>query len=146
MKLTAKFMAMLLMLLSMSLSFTSCSDDNDQLDNKTLYDFSIVWDVVDRGDYTTANAQQVAANLTASGEYIFEGFTETDAIELFDDFCQQMRYQLSTGYTKITLLAKLTRIEGNKVVTTKTFYIDPNGTTIKAPARAEGAEAVVVVE
>lgn len=136
---------MLLMLVGMSISFTACSDD-DEPDNTTLYDFSIVWDVVDKGDYTTANAQQVAANLTSSCEYLFEGYTEAEAKEDFEDFCQQMRYELSTGYTKITLLAKLTRTEGNKTIATKTFYINPNGTTIKAPARAEDAEAVVVVE
>lgn len=145
MKQTAKFMAMLLMLVGMSISFTACSDD-DEPDNKTLYDFSIVWDVVDKGDYTTAEAQRLVANLTSASEYIFEGYTEVEAIEDFEEFCQEMRYQFGTGKAKITLSAKLTRTEGNKVIASRTFYIDPNGTTIKAPARAQGAEAVVVVE
>lgn len=140
---SAKFLAMLMMMLFTSVSFTSCSDD-DGPDPNAYYDFSIVWDVVNQGDYSIAEAQALVAVLTDSGEYAFEGYKTNDAIEAFEDFCQAMRYTLGTGYTKITLKAKLMRIEGSKVIASKTFFIDPEGTTIKLPAYDTPTDTVVV--
>lgn len=140
-------MALLLMLVTMGFSFTACSsDDDDEPDDAGYYDFSIVWDVVDKGGYTTSDAMSLVAGLTEDGEDIITHCTESDAKEIFEDFCQQFRYQLSTGYLEITLKAKLIRNEGSKKIAEKTFYVDPDGTTVKAPARNAGTSAVVVVE
>lgn len=129
-----KFLAMLFMFLTFGVTFSACSDSDEPDNSNSYYDFSIVWDVVDKGDYTTAEAQQLVANFTSIGEEIFEGMTEAQAKETFNEFCEQLRYQFATGYMKITIKANLIRIEGSKKIASKTFYIKPEGTTINAPA------------
>lgn len=136
-------MSLFLMFIALGFSFSSCKDDNDEPSSSGYYDFSIVWDVVDKGDYTTAEALSTIADLTEDSENILRGYTEADAKEYFEEFCQRMRYQIATKYKKITLRASLVRNEGNKVIARKTFYVDPNGTTIKAPVRS-GDEIVIV--
>lgn len=143
MRKTAKLMAMLMALICLSLPFVSCSS-SDEPDN-SYYDYSIVWHVVDKGDYTTSAAQSLAAEFTEECEDMFRGYKESAVKEEFNEFCEQLRYELSTGYMKITLRAELVREEGMRVIATKTFFIDPDGTTIKKPTRA-GSEVVVVVE
>lgn len=134
MKHQIKFLSMLLTLFVMSISFSACSSDDDQPENSNAkYDFSINWEVVDRGDYTVAEAKSLAASLTSSSEDLITRCTVDAARELFLEFCEDFRYDLATGYMKITLRAELVRNEGNKVIASKTFYIDPDGTTIKMP-------------
>lgn len=133
------------MLALVSIPLSSCSDDSEDEPNlDAYYDFSIVWEVMDNGDYTTSEANVVAAELTIESQDLFKAVTELSAIDQFNELCQQLRYELSTGYYKITLVAKLVRNEGAKVVARKTFYIDPDGTTIKAPQR--NPENVVTIE
>ncbi len=112
----------------------------------SYYDFSIIWDVVDRGDYTTSEAQIVAAGLTAVSEDIFTACTEAYAVREFNDFCEKLRYEFATGYMKITLKARLVRNEGNKQIATKTLYIKPEGTTIQSlPMDVQTMDAAVVI-
>ena len=120
-----------LVLLAMStISFVSCGGD-DEPDQVTYYDFSIEWDVKDKGDYSVASAQAIAADFTKQCQYVFMECTEAQAKEKFDDFCQRLRYELATDYKELTLVAKLIRVEGEKELARKTFYIKPDGTTIK---------------
>ena len=145
MKQLIKHLTILLMLAIMSVPLSSCGDDSeDEPDYEAYYDFSIVWEVLDNGDYTTSGANVVAAELTIASQDLFTSVTEQNAITLFNEFCQQLRYELSTGYNKITLIAKLVRNEGAKIIARKTFYIDPDGTTIKAPQRSP--EQIVTIE
>lgn len=136
MKHQIKFLSMLLTLFVMSISFSACSSDDDEPENNNAkYDFSINWEVVDRGDYTVAEAKSLAASLTEISEDMITRCTVDVAKELFLEFCEDFRYDFATGYMKITLRAELVRNEGNKVISSKTFYIDPDGTTIKMPAK-----------
>ncbi len=128
-------MALLLMLIAIPAFVTSCGDDNDEPDDTSYYDFSIVWDVVDRGAYTTADAKAVAASLTYDCEDLFEACTTAYALNQFNDFCQQLRYVFGTDYKEITLRANLVSNEGNVTISSKTFYIKPSGTTLGAPAK-----------
>lgn len=125
---------------------TSCGGSDPDPDDNSYYDFSILWDVVDKGDYTTAEAQIVAAQLTATSEDIFTACTEAYAVREFNNFCEELRYMFATGYMKITLKARLVRNEGNRQVATKTFYIDPKGTTIKGlPMDVQPLDATVTI-
>lgn len=143
MKQIVKIFSLLMVTLFMNLSFTSCGDDDkDKPDDKTYYDYSVEWLVVDRGDYKSLEAQEIADDLTETSEYIFEGYTEKAALKLFDEFCEQLRYAWGENYKKITLKAILIRTQGKKQLASKTFYINPNGTTIKSPAK--GANVVIV--
>lgn len=139
-------MALLLMIVTMSISLTACgSDDKDEPEDTNYYDYSIVWDVVDNGDYTASEALAIAAQFTAVSEDIIAYCTEARAKELFDEFCQELRYDFATGYYQITLKARLIRNEGKKQIAEKTFYIHPDGTTIKAPAlNAEDSSVIIV--
>ena len=128
-------MALLLTLFAIPTIFTSCGDDKDEPDNSAYYDFSIVWDVVDKGVYSTADAQALAASFTYLTEDVFEAYTTDAAIREFNNFCQQFRYEFATNYNEITLRANLVRNEGNVKVASKTFYIKPTGTTLGAPAK-----------
>lgn len=131
-------MALLLMLFAIPAIFTSCSDDDKDKglnDDTTYYDFSIVWDVVDKGAYSTADAKALAASFTYASEDIFEACTTAYAVREFNDFCQQLRYEFATDYYEITLRANLVRNEGNVTVASKTFYIKPTGTTLGAPGK-----------
>ncbi len=120
----------LILLLTSTLAFSSCGSD-DEPDNVTYYDFSIEWEVKDKGDYTVAAAQAIAADFTKQCQYVFMECTEAQAKEKFDDFCQRLRYELATDYKELTLVAKLIRVEGEKEMARKTFFINPEGTTIK---------------
>lgn len=131
-------MALLLMLFAIPAIFTSCGDDDKDKglnDDTTYYDFSVVWDVVDKGDYTTADAKRIAADFTDDDTDLFIAYTTAEAVREFNEYCQRLRYGLSTGYLKITLRATLVRNEGNKTITSKTFYIKPEGTEVKAPGK-----------
>ena len=129
-----KFLSLLLTLLVIPLCFSSCSKDDDEPNDSAYYDFSIIWDVVDKGDYTTAEAMMLVAELTEECEKIFTACTTARAINEFNEFCEQMRYELATDFDEITIKAKLVRNEGNKTIATKTFYIKPDGTILKLPA------------
>lgn len=134
---------MLLMSILFSMSLSACgSDDDDEPNDTRYYDFSIVWDVIDKGDYTTAQAQSIASDFTTTSEDIFQACTEAYAIREFNEFCEQLRYEFATGYKRITLKARLVRNEGNVTIATKTFKMDPNGTTVNS---ANGVEVVTVV-
>lgn len=133
-------LSMLLLLVVGAFAFTSCSSDPDPDNPNAYYDFSVIWEVVDRGDYTVSEAQTLAANLTGIGEDLITHSTVKEAKELFNEFCEELRYQFATGYMTITLKARLFCPETNKTLVSKTFYIKPDGTAIKAP------KMVVVVE
>ena len=129
-----KFLSLLLTLLVMPLYLSSCNNDDDEPNDSAYYDFSIIWDVVDKGVYTTAEAMTLVADLTNMSENLFTACTTARAINEFNEFCEQMRYELATDCDEITIKAKLVRNEGNKTVATKTFYIKPDGTILKLPA------------
>lgn len=130
-----------MLLMVAMLPIASCS--KDEPDDKGYYDFSIVWEVIDKGDYTTAEAKSLAAEFTNECEDIFEGYTVEEAKEDFEEFCRRLRYELSTGYMEITLQAILVRNEGNKKISSKKFYIKPEGTTINKPGQPTRAEVIV---
>lgn len=121
----------------MPLLLSSCNGGSnpDEPDDTVYYDFSIIWDVVDKGEYSTAEAMLLVANLTDACENIFTATTTSRAINDFNDFCQQMRYELATDYDEITIKASLVRNEGNKTIAIKTFYIKPDGTILKKPTQ-----------
>lgn len=127
-----------MMLLTLPAVLTSCNDDDDDQPNDTAYyDFSIVWSVVDKGEYSTADAMMVAAELTDACEDLFEACTTAYAINEFNDFCEKLRYEFATDYAEITLKATLVRNEGNKTIASKTFYIHPDGTILKIKSKTE---------
>lgn len=128
-------MSLLLTLLALPFALTSCGGDDDEPDDNTYYDFSVVWDVVDKGDYSTAAAQAIAASFTIEDEDMFEAFTTAAAVEAFKEYCERLRYGFSGEVDReITLKARLVRNEGNQTIASKTFHITPNGTTLNAPA------------
>jgi len=144
----------LLFLLPM-ITLSSCDDEEDEpeagsatdneLNDPAYYDFSIVWSVIDRGDYTTAEAQTIAAEFTNLSENQFKGMKTKDAVKYFNDFCEQLRYQLGTGYKKITLKANLVREQGNRVIATKTFYIRPEGSSIQSINSTGTTHSIVTI-
>ena len=136
-----KLLSQLFSLLVMPVQFSSCNkEDDDEPNDTAYYDFSIVWDVVDKGDLTTAQAKNISASLTEDCEDIFEACTEAYAKNEFLDFCEQLRYEFSSEFDMftVTLKATLVRNEGNKTIASKTFYIKPDGTILKAPAHKTG--------
>ncbi len=123
-----KLVSLLFALLAIPFLFSSCSKDDDEPNDTAYYDFSIVWDVVDKGDLTTAQAKAIAASLTIDCEDIFEACTEAYAKSEFLDLCEQLRYEFSSEFDAITfsLSATLIRNEGNKTIAKKTFYVRPD--------------------
>ena len=127
-----KKVLMAMMAIIMAVSFSACSDDDDAPANpNAYYDYSVIWSVVDKGDYSAQDAASLAAEFSQDDKLIYESYHEAEAIEDFDDYCQRFRYHFSQGYKTITLKATLTREEDNKAVKSHIFYITPDGTTIK---------------
>lgn len=140
-----KFLLPLLFcLLGMPFILTSCGDDDDEPNDSTYYDFSIIWDVVDKGNYSTAESMLLVAGLTDDCENIFKACTTARAISEFNEFCEQLRYDLATDYDIITIKATLVRNEGNKYIASKTFYIKPDGTILKKPVTSVAEDAIIV--
>lgn len=130
-----KLVSLLFAFLVIPFLFSSCSKDEEP-DDTAYYDFSIVWDIVDKGNLSTGEAKSIEAELTSECEDILEACTEAYAKNVFEDFCQQLRYEFSSEFDDLTFTIKATLIrnEGNKKIASKTFYITPNGTTLKKPA------------
>ncbi|MDE6007517.1 MAG: hypothetical protein K2G67_08200 [Muribaculaceae bacterium] len=131
MKKLITYLSGVLMVVLMSVSFSSCSSNDDDADDSTLYDFSIVWSVTDYGDFTKAQANDLIDNLDDLSENIFEGYTTSDAKKDFSKFMESLRYEMDDFGYNITLKATLYNEDSRKDITSKTLVCSPHGATLK---------------
>lgn len=111
-----------LMAVLMSASFSSCSKDDD-LDDSSYYDFSIIWKVTDKGDLTTAIARQLESELNDEFEDVFEDYTTREAKKDFDKLCEYLEDDLEEMGFECTLKATLYRENDRKDIASHTFHI-----------------------
>lgn len=120
----------LLLVVLMSVSFASCSSDDDA-DDTTEYDFSIVWSVADKGDFTTSQANQMAENFNEITENVFEECTTSKAKGYFSEFMNDLRDELDDLGANISFKATLYNEDTEKDVTSKTIVCTPEGAYLK---------------
>lgn len=122
----------MLLIAVVSIALTSCGDDDEPVNPSAYNDYSVLWTVVDRGDYTVQEANVLAAGFSQDDAQLFAHVHEEDALESFTDYCQELRYYFNKeSYKNITLCATLTRDDDLKALKSYTFYITPDGTTLK---------------
>lgn len=105
----------------------------DKPSNLFYSDFSIKWDIVDNGDYSTVEALALAENFTNASVDILEGYKIESAKNLFNEFCKDMCEEILTGFCNVTLRASLKRSNGNETLMSRIFYVKPEGTTVRIP-------------
>ena len=131
MKALTKYFMMMIAMMAMCVSFSSCgSDDDEPIDG--IYDFYIECDVTGGGlDSSEISTLKSALNLELSGLDL-EAMEVDEATYVFDKFVKELKYEFSDGLgidevLKITLYLKTT--EG-KTVKKSTLKITENGCTI----------------
>ena len=131
MKAITKYLMMMIAMLAMTVSFSSCGGDDDVTDTDK-YDFYIECNVSGGGlDSSETNYLQSQLNSSLS-EVRWEMLTKEDAIYYFDKEMKDLKYSFSDGlsYVDGTLYLKfiLKTVDG-KTVKTTTLNVTKDGCT-----------------
>lgn len=113
-----KFFAMMIAMLAMSVSFSSCGEDDEP--ETGIKDYYIECDVKGGGlNSSELSTVKSSLNLELS-ELDLYALTKDEAIYVFDKFMQEMKYYFSEG------------IEGISETLSITFYLkEASGSTVK---------------
>lgn len=123
---TRKFWSILVVLalvLGSAVSFTSCSDDDDNNKSQALNDYYIEFSVADRGTLTASEASQIAAGLNTIGLEM-NGVTYQEASYSFEHFLEGL-VDTDEYEFELTLTASLKT--GKKTVKTRNIRFSRNG-------------------
>lgn len=113
----------------MTIGFSSCGGDDEKIDDNTIGDFYFSFDLIDRGTFSEAEANQFMGYLN-SGTDAMEGISKEAAIYVFDKNVESVRVAYSGSNTfEVTFKIKL--MLNGKEVKSKIIEIKRNGCTVK---------------
>lgn len=132
-----KFLTMMIALLAMSVSFSSCNDDGDEPDITTVDDFVVKYSAEGGGLNSVELASVVAFFEDEYGQYVTKMQTN-EAIYEFEKLVREIRDDFSSGATfnDASIVGTLTiRLDmynsKNKLIKTGYVYLTASGSDYK---------------
>lgn len=123
MKHLVKYATMMCMVLAMGLTFTSCGDDDDPISE--FGDFYLKFELVDKGSFTSAEANQVIGELNAEVATM-EATSKAEAEYYYNRMITSLKNSFS-GDNGYTFSFRIKLMQDGKTVKSNVFYIKMYG-------------------
>ena len=124
MKNLAKYATMLCMVLAMGLTFTSCGgDDDDPIDD--FGDFYLKFELVDKGSFSSAEANQLIGELNSSVAAM-EATTKSQAEYYYNKVVNELKNEFA-GNNGYTFSFRMKLMQDGKTVKSNVFHIKMSG-------------------
>ena len=113
---TIKFLGMLLAMLALSVSFVSCSsDDDDEGGADAIYDYQIEFSMLDKGDQSSSESKEIIASLNSINTEL-EALTDSQAKYVFNSFVDELVDSYDTErWPDFKIKVSLKRQDGREV-------------------------------
>lgn len=113
---TIKYLGMLLAMLALSVSFVSCSsDDDDEGGADAIYDYQIEFSMLDKGDLSSSESKEIIASLNSINTEL-EALTDSQAKYVFNSFVDELVDSYDTErWPDFKIKVSLKRQDGREV-------------------------------
>lgn len=113
---TIKYLGMLLAMLALSVSFISCSsDDDDEGGADAIYDYQIEFSMLDKGDLSSSESKEIIASLNSINTEL-EALTDSQAKYVFNSFVDELVDSYDTErWPDFKIKVSLKRQDGREV-------------------------------
>ena len=130
---TLKYLSFMLMLMVCSAGFTSCSDDDDDVDTSVITDYYMTC-TVSGGGFTSQEIDRLQSllNKELTSSY-WKGIKYNEVIYEFDSEVDYYKYEFMSGMPGITGTLQITfflKTKDGKTVKTSTLNITKDGCTL----------------
>lgn len=130
---TLKYLSFMLMLMVCSAGFTSCSDDDDDVDTSVITDYYMIC-TVSGGGFTSQEIDRLQSRLNEElTSYYWKGIKYNEVIYEFDSEVDNYKNEFRSGMSGITGTLQITfflKTKDGKTVKTSTLNITKDGCTL----------------